>query len=289
MVNGLFPYESKRWDRGGAIRMAYVDEGQGDPVVMVHGNPTWSFYYRRLIEELRPHHRCIAPDHVGCGRSDKPTDDDYDYTLATRVADLEGLLDHLGVSERVTLIVHDWGGMIGTAWAVRHPERISRLVILNTAAFGLPSGKRFPAPLALTRTRLGAWLVQRHNLFCRMAARVCVTKRPLSREVRNGYLAPYDSAEHRIGVLRFVQDIPLDPSDPAWDIVEDTAQHLDALQTKPAMICWGEKDFVFDHHFLAEWRRRLPQARVHTYPEAGHYVLEDEAEDIVNRVREFVA
>src|ERR1700730_9125742 len=120
------------------LRLHYLDEGSGEPVVMVHGNPTWSFYYRNLVEALSGQYRTIALDQIGCGLSDKADDSKYSYTLESRVADLEALLDHLEVDREITLVVHDWGGMIGMTYAARHPERIARLVILNTAAFPLP-------------------------------------------------------------------------------------------------------------------------------------------------------
>ncbi len=127
----------------GGLRYHYLDEGQGEPVVMVHGNPSWSFYYRHLVEALRDNHRCIVPDHIGCGLSDKPDDARYEYTLSRRAADLEALLDHLGIEGPLTLVMHDWGGMIGMTYATRHPERIARLVVLNTAAFHLPASVSF--------------------------------------------------------------------------------------------------------------------------------------------------
>ena len=140
--------------RPSGAELHYLDEGQGEPVVMVHGNPTWSFYYRKLVEALRRSTATIVPDHIGCGLSDKPDDDRYDYTLERRVADLESLLDHLGVDRGITLVVHDWGGMIGMGFAARHPERIARLVILNTAAFHLPPRSRFPGRSGSAATRL---------------------------------------------------------------------------------------------------------------------------------------
>ncbi|WP_279384383.1 alpha/beta fold hydrolase [Geotalea toluenoxydans] len=118
-----YPFTGNYLDLNG-LAYHYLDEGSGDPVVMVHGNPSWSFYYRNLVLALRDRYRCIVPDHMGCGFSDKPDDDRYDYTLPRRVDDLERLLDHLQLSKNVTLVVHDWGGMIGMAYAVRHPERI---------------------------------------------------------------------------------------------------------------------------------------------------------------------
>src|SRR5436305_2156201 len=139
----LSAHPGRDFDRGG-LRLHYLDEGDGEPVVMVHGNPTWSFYYRHLVEALSPSHRVIVPDHIGCGLSDKPDDSRYAYTLASRVDDLEALLEHLGIVKDITLVVHDWGGMIGMVYATRHPKRIRRLVVLNTAGFHLPQAKRFP-------------------------------------------------------------------------------------------------------------------------------------------------
>src|SRR5262245_29952549 len=137
----LYPFAGHFFDAGG-VRLHYLDEGRGPPVVMLHGNPTWSFYYRTLVLRLRDRYRCVVPDHVGCGLSDKPDESRYPYTLERRVQDLTALLDHLRFDRDVTLVLHDWGGMIGSAWATRFPERVKRLVVLNTAAFPLPAGKR---------------------------------------------------------------------------------------------------------------------------------------------------
>ncbi len=283
-----YPFIGNYLDRQG-LRYHYLDEGTGDPVVMVHGNPTWSFYYRHLVLALRDTHRCIVPDHIGCGRSDKPGDSRYEYTLKSRVDDLEALLDHLGIVENITLVLHDWGGMIGMAYASRHPERIKRLIILNTAAFPLPATKRFPFALTLCRTPLlGAILVRGFNAFCRSAARVGCKRHPMSADVRAGYLAPYDSWANRIAVHRFVQDIPLKPSDAAYEIVREVGDGLARFRQVPMLICWGEQDFVFDRSFLDEWRRRFPEAEVHSFADAGHYILEDCRAEIVPLVCDFL-
>lgn len=286
----LYPFASRWHDRGGGIAMHYLDEGprDGEPVVMVHGNPSWSFYYRELILGLRDRYRCLVPDHVGCGFSDRPGDAAYRYTLRSRVDDLEGWLDAVGATRDVTLVVHDWGGMIALAVAVRRPERVARVVLLNTAAFHLPRGKALPGTLRLVRdTRLGAALVTRFNAFSRGAARLAVERR-LPPDVRRALVAPYEAPEDRLATLRFVQDIPLAPGDPAYDLVSETASKLDALADKPALICWGSRDFVFDDHFYAEWKRRLPHAELEYYRDAGHYVLLDAADRIVPRVRRFL-
>lgn len=255
---------------------------------MLHGNPTWSFYYRNLVIALRDRYRCIVPDHIGCGLSDKPGDADYDYRLASRIEDLDRLIAHLGLRQPVTLIAHDWGGMIGFAWAVRHPERIARTVILNTAAFPLPADKKMPAALRLVRdTALGAFLVRRFNAFSAIAARVAF-KKPVSREVRRAYTLPYDTPANRIATLRFVQDIPLAESDPGFDILLNTAEHLHLLRGKPCLIAWGEKDFVFDAPFLKTWQQIFPQAAVHRFPDCGHYVLEDGGKELINTIVNFI-
>ena len=285
----LYPWTGQFFDRG-AARMHYLDVGvrTGEPVVMVHGNPTWSFYFREVVKALETTHRCIVPDHIGCGLSDKPRDDRYDYTLQSRVDDLGALIEKLEPSRKIHLVVHDWGGMIGFAWAAKHPDRIASLTVLNTAAFPLPASKRFPAPLTLTRTPLGALLVRGGNAFAATAARVCVTKAPLSREVRAGYLAPYGSWADRVATLRFVQDIPLSPRDRAWSIVAETESLLGDLADKPMLIGWGLKDFVFDAHFLAEWEKHFPKAQVHRFADSGHYILEDQKAVLVPAIAAFI-
>lgn len=287
-MSKLYPFERNFLEVDGQ-RMHYVDEGRGEAVLMLHGNPSWSFYYRNLINALKGHHRTVAPDHIGCGRSDKPDDADYDYSLESRVRNLGQLVDHLGL-ERITLVVHDWGGMIGMAWAVQNPDRIARLVVLNTAAFPLPAAKRFPPTIALARSpALGAGLVRGANVFARGAVRFCVTRKPMSPEVAAGYLEPYDSWQNRIAVHRFVQDIPLRSTDRAYGILQETSDRLKRLEDKPMIVCWGLKDFVFDQHFLAEWEQRFPAAQVHRFEDCGHYILEDAAEEIIPLIKTFIS
>ncbi|MFP4321101.1 MAG: alpha/beta fold hydrolase [Anaerolineales bacterium] len=294
----------------------YVDEGQGAPVVMVHGNPTWSFYYRDLVTALRGNYRCIVPDHIGCGYSEKPDDTSYTFTLDQRIDDLEALLDALGITENITLVVHDWGGMIGFGYAVRHPERIKRLVIFNTAAFHLPPDKPLPWMLGLVRnTALGAWAVLHLNAFARGSAWVGCTQKArytlklptlvkyrddligvglshyrMPPHLRRAYVAPYDTPAHRLATLRFVQDIPLRPGDPAYATVSASQAALEdgTWQDVPVLICWGLQDFVFDHHFLSRFQQYFPRAEVHPFFRAGHYVLEDASPQIVPLVQDFL-
>lgn len=290
----LYPFESHWMERDG-LRYHYLDEGpepgqgRGETIVCVHGNPTWSFYFRRVVEEFSNSHRVIAPDHIGCGLSEKPDDERYGYTLKNRVDDLEALLDHLGVTEKITLVVHDWGGMIGMSYAVRHPERIQRLVVLNTAAFGLPAYKKLPWRLRFCRDcwPLNALAIRGLNAFAGLAIHMA-PRHPLSPAVASGLLAPYHSWSSRIATLRFVQDIPLGPGDMAWEQVQTTAAGLETLADKPMLICWGAHDFVFDMDFYAEWLRRFPEAEAHLFEDAGHYILEDEPDHIMSLIQDFL-
>lgn len=285
MTHPEYPFTPKTFGR-----ISYLDEGAGEPVVMVHGNPTWSFYFRNLVTALRDRFRCIVPDHIGCGLSDKPPATEYDYSLKSRIDDLEALLDHLGVKENVTLIVQDWGGMIGMAWATRHPERVKRIIASNTGAFPLPKSKPFPWSLWLGRnTRLGAWLILKRNLFCKLAAKWNVTRKPLPPDVRDMYLMPYDSPEHRVAVLRFVQTIPLSDRDPGFDIVSEVETSLGKFRDVPTLLLWGMKDYVFDEHFLKDWQRHFPHAESHTWPDCSHYLLEDAPDDALAKIEAFLA
>jgi haloalkane dehalogenase len=286
-----YPFQGQRLAVRGGHALHYLDEGPRDapPVLMVHGNPTWSYYFRGLVAALAGTRRVIVPDHIGMGLSDKPRAGEYEFTLARRIEDLEALVASLGLAQPLSLVVHDWGGMIGCGWAVGRPERVARLVVLNTAAFGLPPGTRVPWQLRLARAPLlGALLVQGLNLFCRGAARGCVVRRPLAPEVRAAYLRPYDTWAHRLAVLRFVEDIPLDSRHPSFGTLRGVEDRLEALARIPLLICWGLRDFVFGESFLAEWVRRFPQAEVHRFEEAGHYLLEDAAEEVVALVKRFL-
>jgi haloalkane dehalogenase len=265
--------------------MSYVDEGpRGDEaVLMLHGNPTWSFYYRDLVRDLSPGMRCVAPDHVGMGLSSKPGD--YDYSLASRIADIEALVESLGL-RRVHLVLHDWGGPIGLGLAVRRPERVGRIVIQNTAAF--PSA-RIPRRIALCRAPvIGEFIVRGLNGFAEPATWMAMASRRLTWDERRGYLHPYGSWADRIGVYRFVRDIPMEADHPSRGTLEEVSMGLPRLSGHEKMILWGGRDFCFDDTFLSRWREIYPEARVDHIGRAGHYVLEDAGSDARSRICEFL-
>ncbi|MBM7072512.1 alpha/beta fold hydrolase [Shewanella sp. 202IG2-18] len=288
-LSALLPCKGHFFERNG-LKQHYLNQGSGEPVVMVHGNPSWSYYYRNLVEQLKQDYQCIVPDHIGCGLSDKPGDNAYDYTLKSRIDDLEALLEHLDVKENITLVVHDWGGMIGMGYAARHPDRIKRLVVLNTGAFHLPQSKPLPIALWICRnTLLGSILVRGFNAFSSAASYVGVKRVPMPKAVREAYVAPFNSWKNRISTLRFVQDIPMTPQDRNYQLVSDIAAGLEAFKDTPMLICWGLKDFVFDKHFLAEWKTRFPNAEVHEFDDCGHYILEDARDEVLSAVSNFMA
>lgn len=290
-----YPFTPQRFEVRPGITMSFLDEGprDGEVVVMLHGNPSWSYYWRHLVSGLSDQYRCIVPDHVGMGLSDKPDDaadasPRYDYTLQSRIEDVDALLEHLGIDGPVTLAVHDWGGMIGFGWALLDPTRVKRLVITNTASFPLPKEKPMPWQIAMGRhSRLGGWLIRRFNLFARGAA-AFGTQRKLPANVKQAYSGVYDGWANAISTLRFMQDIPLSADDRAWSLLAAAEKQLPGYADRPVFIGWGLRDFVFDKHFLAGFTRALPQAELHAFDDAGHYVLEDKHETLVPKIRAFL-
>jgi haloalkane dehalogenase len=226
---------------------------------------------------------------MGCGLSDKPDQSRYDFQLRSRLADFAALMDHLAL-DRITLMVHDWGGMIAMAWAVANLERVSRIIVTNTAAFFPPGGKRIPWRLWVVRnlSALARPAVLHGNLFARGAILMAPRKK-LAPAVKQGLLAPYNCPHHRLATLRFVQDIPLAPGDPGYDIVDRTNRQLTSLAGIPMLILWGRHDFVFDVDYFNEWRRRFPDAEHHLFDDAGHYLLEDVPDRIVGLATDFMA
>ena len=265
-------------------RYHYLDEGSGEPLLMVHGNPTWSFYWRNLILAFRDRHRVVVPDHMGCGWSDKPQA--YPYCLSTHIANLVQLIEHLDL-RAVTLLVHDWGGPIGLGAALRVPDRIARLVLFNTGAYPPPF---LPWRLRVCRTPwLGRWAIRRLNLFARFALWMAVHKRErMTPEVRAGLLAPYDSWEHRVAIDRFVADIPATPRHPTWQVLEEIERGLGSLADRPVQMIWGMRDWCFRPECLDRLLEAFPAAEVQRLPDAGHYVIEDAYEQIIPLAEAFL-
>ncbi len=292
MVDGplwrkVYPFTGERVLLDGGM-LHYLDEGKGDVVLMVHGNPTWSFYFREVVKALKGTHRCIVPDHMGMGLSDCPDDSNYQYTLQSRIDDLDALMKKVAPTGPVTLVVHDWGGMIGMGWATRHPERIKKIVALNTSCFRLPPEKNFPGLLKIMRSAITGLPLRGSRMFRRYIMNSCVNRTKLSPEAMDGYLSVCDGWRQSRAVHRFVQDIPLAPGDAAWEAMLSVEGGLPALKDKPMLLVWGMKDWVFDEAFLNGWIKRFPQAQVRRFEDCGHFLLEDAAAEVVPLIAEFV-
>ena len=276
-----FPFQS-RWFRSGPYVQHYIDEGSGPVLLMVHGNPTWSFAWRHLIRALSSQYRVIAVDHLGCGFSEAPQEDVY--TLDQHIRRLEALVTGLNL-EHITLFAHDWGGAIGMGCAGRHPQRFDRFVLMNTAAY---RSTRIPLRIAVCRIPLlGPLGVQGLNLFSLAALRMAVT-RPLSAAARAGLLAPYDSLARRTAVREFVLDIPMKPGHRSFGTLVDVESSLEQQRDKPMQLIWGMRDWCFSPEFLREFQQRFPEAFVHEIAEAGHYVFEDAVDEVVDVSRRFL-
>lgn len=277
-----YPFESRFLELEGT-RLHYVDEGPKESlqsIVCVHGNPTWSFYYRSIIKQFRTHYRCLAIDHVGCGLSDKPQK--YDYCLANHTANLVEWLDRLDL-ENIVLVVHDWGGAIGLGAAVARPNRIAKLLILNTAAFPPPF-----IPLRIAACRLpyiGSAAIRYLNAFAGMATWMAIDRlSSLSKVAREGLLYPYHSPANRIAIDRFVQDIPMDRSHRTYSVLEHLEQELKSIAEKPTRFVWGMKDWCFRPECLTRLRVAFPAASVRELKDVGHYVMEEANVEVIEEL-----
>ena len=282
-----YPYKPRTFVTPWGVKMSYLDEGSSadskEAVLLLHGNPTWSFYYRKLIPKIFGKMRCIVPDHIGMGLSDKPLD--YNYTLKTRIDDIELLVNSLGIT-KVHLVVHDWGGAIGMGWAVCHPNRVGKIVILNTAAF---TSTVLSKRIAFCRIPvLGPWFIRALNGFAWPATWMAMAKHKMSAQVKAGYLLPYHSWDSRVAVNAFVQDIPMQPTSRSRKTLETIEAGLSQFKNHPVFIVWGGKDFCFNDYYYNQWKERYPHAQSLYLPDIGHYVLEDCDSTVLDRIAQFI-
>jgi len=261
-------------------RMHYIDQGTGEAIVMLHGNPTWSFYYRTLIHGLSKTNRVIVPDHIGMGLSDKPQD--ANYSLAFHIENIEKLIEHLEL-KNITLIVHDWGGAIGFGYTVNNLSNVKKIVVLNSSAF---YDSKVPWRIAFCRNFLGSFMVRRLNLFAIAATRMAAyTKLP--KEIRAKYLEPYDNFENRIGIYTFLRDIPMEKEHRTRKLLDSIESGLSTISSE-VLILWGARDFCFTEHFYERWKTFFPNAKTKLFENAGHYILEDAPVEVLKEIEEFV-
>lgn len=279
-----YPFASHTIEVAEGTFMHYIDEGTGPVVLMLHGNPTWSFYFRNLVKELSAKgFRCVVPDHVGCGLSDKPQN--YAYTLEQRIRDVELLVNRLGL-ERYSLVLHDWGGAIGSGLAGKYPEAVDKIVYMNTGAF---RSKRIPLRIAAIKIPLiGECIIRALNGFAGPAATMAA-KIPLQPAVKRGLLWPYRSWANRVAVWNFVKDIPLRRGHPSYASLLEVEEGLAQLREKPIQLVWGARDFCFSMHFHDRFKQFFPQAESEVYPKFGHYILEDGGLDVCQKISDFLS
>jgi len=259
------------------VRLSVVDEGEGAPLLFVHGNPTWSYLWRHVMRPAREAGlRVVAPDHAGFGLSDQPTDPRY-YSLERHVENLRAVVRALDLRE-VTLVLHDWGGPIGMGLAVHEPERIARIVIANTVAFA-PKEKR---PLTKWHAWLSTWWGYRLGVHLNAVQRSAMTlgvARPLAPEVERAYRWPMRRRGGRVAAARFVQMVPDGPDHPTAAVLRRYEADYPKLADKPMLVLWADKDRVMRPRFARRWLDSFPAADIrHVAPDAGHFWQEDAPE-----------
>jgi haloalkane dehalogenase len=273
-----FPYEPHYVDQDG-LRMHYLDEGQGDPVLCLHGEPTWSFLYRKMIPVLAVAARVVAPDYFGFGRSDKPTDAEW-YTFDRHCAAIRHLVGELDL-QRITVVVQDWGGPIGLQLAVEQPDRVARLVILNTGVGGgRPPSETWLRFREVVRAAGGDFQPGR---LIRTAA-----VRGLADDLVAAYDAPFATQESKAGVLAFPELVPTEPEHPNTAPLMAIREALGSWE-KPALVLFGDSDPIFRPEVAEAIARWIPGALPAELVEhAGHFVQEDAGEEVASRIVEFL-
>jgi haloalkane dehalogenase len=274
-----YPY-APHYFKTEAGQMHYIDEGEGEPVVMVHGTPEWSFIYRHLVRCLSTQYRCVAPDHVGFGLSEKP--DSWTYLPADHARNLEALIADLGLTG-VTLITHDFGGPIGLSYAIEHPDNVKRVVVMNSWMWSLrgdPSYER----TKLFAGRLGRFAYERLAFSPRVIMPLAMGDRTkLTRPIHRHYLQALPTAQSRHGTWVLAREL-LGSSE--W--YDQLWQRRARIQHLPALILWGMKDFAFKTKELAKWGEVFPDARVETYADVGHFVQEELGAELCPPVMSFM-
>jgi haloalkane dehalogenase len=281
-IKDIYPFRENYYRLKSGYNYHYVDEGSGDPLVILHGNPSWSFLFRNIIRELSATNRTIAPDHLGFGLSDKPGS--FHYRLETHIDNFEEFMNSLNL-ESVSLMMHDWGGPVAMGYAERYPEKIKRLIITNTAAFTV---HKIPFRLKLCRIPVvGEFIVKNLNIFAKFATSMTTVK-PMPERIKSAYLFPFPTIESRTAIFRFVEDIPLWPEDNSYELLVQLEHSLWFFREHPVCIIWGMKDWCFTKKFLKRWLEFYPDAEVHKLRRAGHFLFEDKPDEINEILKKFL-
>ena len=295
IFEGLFPFAPHYYSHHG-IEMHYVDEGSGEPVVMVHGDPTWGFLYRNFILLLSQRYRCIVPDQMGMvlgptdavGLTSAVPQERSLYRLEQHRANLEALLLDLNLHD-ITLVLHDWGGPVGFGFATRHPERIKRLVLMNTWAFAPWPGGPFPRLLEIIRSERGEAFVLKRNGYLEPALLgTTYHSEKMTTSVLEAYRAPFSTPESRLAMLCWSRDIPVQESDVSYAEMKYIEKGLSQFSEIPILLVWGMQDPVLSPSVLQRWQQLYPQAVTYELEDASHFLQEDAPERIVQCIETFL-
>jgi pimeloyl-ACP methyl ester carboxylesterase len=278
----IYPFKSKYFEIN-SLKMHYIDEGEGETIVFVHGNPNWSFEFRYQIQQLSRIYRCVAPDHIGFGLSDKPKAKKFSYNPQEQAANFEKFIENLDLRD-ITLVVGDWGGPIGLFYALKHPENVKKIVIQNTWLWSVKRDWYYQLFSRSVGGFIGRFLTRRFNFFARVIIKQAYgDKKKLTKEVHNHYKNQFKKPSERIGCSRFPMYI-IGESD--W--LAKLWQKRDLLQQKPILILWGMKDIAFREKELNQWMDTFPDAKIVRYDTVGHYPLEEFPEDTTKNILSFM-
>jgi acyl-CoA synthetase (AMP-forming)/AMP-acid ligase II/pimeloyl-ACP methyl ester carboxylesterase len=263
--------------------MHYIDEGSGPVVLLLHGNPTWSFLYRNVIRELRNSFRLIAPDFLGCGLSDRTPG--VRFKAIDRINQLEEFVTALGLT-KFSMVMHDWGGPLGTGFMLKRLDSIDRIIYLNTT---LTETESLPPIIKLAAFPvIGKALTRHTNTFVRLTTSMGAFKK-LTPDVVEGYKAPYNTRQQRDAIWDFVDDIPFDASHPTYSQMVEIAAGLPKVAQKPVKIIWGLRDPCFHREMLSKVAAHFPQAEILEIADASHLVLDDAPQIAIPAIKEFLS
>jgi cis-3-alkyl-4-acyloxetan-2-one decarboxylase len=283
---GAYPFTPRFFDAWN-FTMHYADEGEGEPVILLHGDPTWGYLWRKFIPALSKERRVIVPDQMGMGKSGTPGKP-YPYLLRHHIANLEALITSLGLSY-ITLIIHDWGGPVGLGFAVRHPELIKRIVLTNTWAFARWPGAPFPRLIEMIRSPRGESFVLDKNGYVQRAMSGTVNyPEKITKEVMDAYLAPFPTPESRRALLCWSRDITVNENDPSWEEMKHIEENLSLFSEIPVLVVWGMLDPVLPLSVLEMWKRVYPHADVREIPDASHFLQEDAPDEVIEAIERFL-
>ena len=278
----LFPFESRFLALPPDHRMHYIDEGKGNPLVFVHGNPAWSFEFRHQVRELRSEFRCVALDHIGFGLSSRSARPE-DHRPESHARRLATLLDHLDLRE-ITLFMTDWGGPIGLDFARKHPERVKRLVIANTWCWPVRDDFHFKSFSFLMSSWIGQYLLRHHNIFVnRVMPRAVGDRSVLTPEIMAHYRSAQPSPTARAASAALPGYIV-----GATDWLSSIWQDRAAFADKPALLLWGLKDIAFRRKELERWTSALQDVEIHEFKDCGHFLAEEAPGRVVEALQSFM-